>query len=127
VDGQARRRVYTSLQQFHLPKLDEKGVVEFDTDAGEVALGEAADDIDIYLEITEGRDLPWSAYYLGLAGVSALLVGLSWVGIPPFASVPDQGWLVFSVVTLSIFALAHTIVTRRMRLGSGSSPPELRR
>ncbi|WP_139246815.1 DUF7344 domain-containing protein [Halogranum amylolyticum] len=33
------KSVYVSLQQNHLPKLDERGVVEYDADAGTVAPG----------------------------------------------------------------------------------------
>ena len=124
VSPQERKRVYTSLQQFHLPKMDEKGIVRFDTGDGVVELDEAAEDLDIYLEVTDGYDLPWSAYYLGLAGISAVLVALSWAGIAPFASIPNEGWVVFVITTLTLFAAAHTVVTHFMRLGCDGEPPE---
>jgi DNA-binding transcriptional ArsR family regulator len=124
VDGQERKRVYTSLQQFHLPKMEEKGVVEFDDNEGVIELGDAAEDLDIYLEVTEGRDPPWSVYYLGLAGICAALVVLSQAGVAPLASVPNSAWIAFVLTTLTAFALTHTVLTRNMRLGSEGVPPE---
>ncbi len=120
-----RKRVYTSLQQFHLPKLDEKEIISFDPCECVVELDEAATDVDIYLEVTNRYDVPWSMYYLGLAGVSILCVGLSWVGIAPFAKITYQGWIAFILTALLLFALAHTVVTHFMRLGREGKPPEL--
>ena len=42
VTSDERRRVYTSLQQFHLPKLDRNGIVEYDDRRGSVELAEEA-------------------------------------------------------------------------------------
>lgn len=126
VSAKERKRVYTSLQQFHLPKMDEKGVVDFDSHAGVVKLDDAFEDMDIYMEVTEEYDFPWSVYYLGLASVSTVFVALSWAGVPPFARIPNAGWVVFILTTLGLFTLAHTALTRRMRLGRKGTPPENR-
>jgi hypothetical protein len=126
VSRQERKRVYTSLQQFHLPKMEEKGVVEFDTGESVVELGDAASDIDIYLEVTDQYEFPWSAYYLGFAGISALLVSLSWAGVPLFASVSNQGWIAFMLTALTLFAFGHTVYTHIMRLGESGAPPDMK-
>lgn len=121
-----RKRVYTSLQQFHLPKMDEKQVVNFDDRAGVVELGEAAKEVDVYMEVTGEHDVPWSLFYLGLAGIGAALVVLSWAGVAPFAGISNAGWVAFLLTALTLSALAHTVLTRRMRLGRDGPPPELR-
>ena len=121
-----RKRVYTSLQQCHLPRMDEKGIVEFEQDGGVVELGEAAEDVDVYIEVTEAYDLPWSFYYLGLASIGTVLVTLSWLGFAPFAAVPNAGWVAFLLTTLTLSAVAHTALTREMRLGRDGDPPESR-
>ena len=126
VSAEERRRVYTSLQQFHLPKMDEKGIVDFDEQTGLVELDEAVEDVDIYLEVTEKHDLPWSVYYLGLAAISSIFVTLSWSGVPPFRHIPNAGWVVFLLTTLALFALAHIVLTRRMRVGGDGKPPEMK-
>ncbi|WP_276270689.1 DUF7344 domain-containing protein [Haloarcula litorea] len=121
-----RKTVYTSLQQFHLPKMDDTGVVEFDDRAGEVALTDAAADLDIYLEVVERYDIPWSFYYIGFSAIGVTLVTLSWLGVGPFAAVPYVGWTVFLLAALLVSSVSHYLLTRRMRLGRGDTPPEVR-
>ena len=121
-----RKRVYTSLQQVHLPRMDEAGVVEFDDREGAVEIGPAAADLDVYLEIVEGQDVPWSGFYLGLSGLDLLVVAAYAVGVPVVSAVPGIGLAVFVVTTFLVASLAHLYVTRtEMRLGEREQPPEL--
>jgi len=123
VTAAQRKRVYTSLQQFHLPKLDEKGVVAYDERGSEVALTPAAEDLDVYLEVVEGRDIPWSEYYLGLAAVQTALLAAVGVNAWPFALLPDIAWGVFAVTTFAVSAAIHTYYNRSMMLGADDAPP----
>jgi hypothetical protein len=118
-----RKRVYTSLQQVHLPRMDEVGVVEFDSDQGTVETGPAAEELDIYLDVVTGRDVPWSVLYVALAGVSAALIGVATAGAPVLGSIPPVGWAVFVVTTFLFVSAAHTYLARtEMRLGAGEPP-----
>lgn len=115
-----RKNVYTSLQQFHLPKLDEQEMVAFDRREGTVELGAATEEVDIYIEAIESGNVPWSQYYLGLAGVQALTVVIAYAGL-----VPGVAAGTFGVTALLASALAHTYYTRtEMRLGASETPPE---
>lgn len=125
VSSAERKRVYTSLQQFHLPKLDEKGIVEFDERAGTVELTEQAKDLDVYLEVVRGKDIPWSQYYLGLSAVNAALIAAVLVGAPPFSMLPDLAWGAFAVTTMLVSAVVHTYYNSAMRLGAMERPPEI--
>ncbi|WP_211195006.1 DUF7344 domain-containing protein [Halorhabdus amylolytica] len=125
ITSSERKTVYTSLQQFHLPKLDEKDVVSFDERAGEIALTDRARDLDIYLEVVDRYDIPWSFYYLGATLLGITLVSLSWLGIGPFATVPADGWTVFLLGVFLVSSLSHVFISRRMRLGSDEKPPEV--
>jgi len=121
-----RKRVYTSLQQVHLPRMDEMDVVEFDEREGAVAIGPAAEDLDIYLEVVQGRDIPWSLFYLLLGVVNAVIVGAAALGTPVLAAIPTSGWSVFVVTTFLVTSLAHVYLTRtEMRLGEGDPPDSL--
>ena len=78
LDDTARRRVYVSLYQTHLPKLDDFGIADYDRDDGTVTLTEQAEEIVSYLPVEESerRDFTW--YYVGLsAGAVALLVAVA--------------------------------------------------
>ena len=44
--SQQRKRVYVSLYQTHLTKLEETGMIEYDRDEGEVRLTDRADEVD---------------------------------------------------------------------------------
>ncbi|WP_229112572.1 DUF7344 domain-containing protein [Halapricum desulfuricans] len=127
ISASERKRVYTSLQQFHLPKMDDKGVVEFDDREGVVELTPAAEQMDVYLEVVEDNDIPWSQYYLGLAAVNLGLLVAATAGTYPLRLVPDAGWGLFVVTTFLVSALVHTYYSRtEMRLGDSDNPPEVR-
>lgn len=126
VSSSERKRVYTSLQQFHLPKMDEKGVVEFDDREGVVELTAAAEDVDIYLEVVDVDDVPWSQYYLGLAVANLGILAGSLAGLYPFTIVPSGGLALLVVTTFLVSALVHAYFTRtEMRLGDNDTPPEV--
>jgi len=123
VTHRERKRVYTSLQQVHLPRMDEVDVVRFDDQQGVVEIGPAAADLDIYLEVVEGRDVPWSTFYVGLTLVNLLVFGVFVLGLVPLMGIPDIGITLFVVTTYLVTALAHVYVTRsEMRLGAGEKP-----
>ncbi len=52
-----RKRVYTSLQQTHLPTLAEAEMVEFDDRT--IELTEKANELDVYLDVVPGDSIPW--------------------------------------------------------------------
>lgn len=124
VGSAARKNVYTSLQQFHLPKMEDLNLVHFDRRAGEVELTEEADDVDVYLEVVEGHDVPWSLYYLGVGGLTGAVTLGHALGLPLLAGMTDVGCAVFTVTAIAAMALIHTYYTREMRLGTDGPPPE---
>ncbi|MFD1512580.1 DUF7344 domain-containing protein [Halomarina rubra] len=119
-----RNRVSTALHQFHLPKMDDCGFVEYDDRRAIVTLSEPATDLEVYLDVVPGRDIPWSRYYLGLTGINVgVFVGVV-AGLPPMAWLPDVSWLAFVVASLLVSAAVHTLLTRRLRIGSTTLSPE---
>lgn len=80
---QQQKRVYVSLYQTHIPKLDDAGIVEYDDDSSEVVLSDKARRIDAYLNRDEGDSYPWHYHYLALAILSTgLLIGTAVTGAP---------------------------------------------
>jgi len=125
ITGNERKRVYTALQQSHLPKMDEAGVVEFNKARGVVEPTPALSDVDVYMDVVEGREIPWSDYYLGLSGVAVALVGAVWLGAWPFVLLPEMAWTLAIVVAFAFSALAHKYYTAEMKVGRGEDPPEV--
>ncbi len=122
VSSSDRKRVYTALRQSHLPKMDEAGVVDFDRDRGTVEPTPALEDVEIYMDIVRGREIPWSDYYLGLVALSGLLFAAVSFGPGPFASLSPSAWGLFVVVSFGVSAVAHRYYARRTRLGIGDDP-----
>ena len=118
VSGADRRRVYTALQQSHLPKLDDGGTIEFDPDRGTIEPAPALDDIERYLRAVRGPAIPWSDYYLALTGLVALVLTGVALGLTPFTVLPDVGWMVVVVVAFGVSALIHRYYSRRIHCGT---------
>lgn len=125
VTSTERKRVYTSLQQSHLPKLENAGLVTFDKRAGVVEPAPSFDEYDVYLDVVRGNDIPWNEYYLGLSAVGAALLAAVAVDAYPFVLLPDIAWAVFVVVAFFVSACCHTYLAPRMRLGEGDTSPEV--
>ena len=125
ITGDERKRVYTALQQSHLPKMDRAGVVEFNKNRGVIEPTPALEDVDLYLDVVEGREVPWSEYYLGLSAVSTALVAAVWVGAWPFSMLPDLAWTLAIVVAFAFSAVTHKYYTAEMKVGEPEAPPEL--
>lgn len=125
VTSQERRRVYNGLQQVHLPKLDEVGVVEFDADRSTVSASENLADLEVYLEIVPGREIPWSHYYLLLGAFCASVALAAWTGLYPFGHIPGSLLLGGAALLLTCSGLAHAYYSRKMRLGGRERPPSV--
>ncbi len=122
VTSDERHRVYTSLQQTHLPAMDSAGVIEYDN--GTVTLTDGTDNVDIYLDIVPENSIPWGVYYLGLSIFSGGLIAAAGLDLFPDI-VPDIAWGAIVVVVLLGSSAYHVWQNRRMRLGAGETPPEI--
>ena len=120
-----RKTVYTALQQRHLPKMDDAGLVDFDKRAGTVAPTGALTDLEIYAEVVESGEFPCSQYYLGLAGITEALMVAVWANAYPLVLLPDIAWGFFAAVAFAVSALAHVVISRDMKLGVTDDPPEV--
>lgn len=84
---QQRKRVYVSLYQTHVPKLESVNLVDYDRDSGDVSLTSRAYQIDNYLD-DSSQQIPWQYFYFALSVLSALLLGAVWLDIGIFATIP---------------------------------------
>lgn len=122
-----RKTVHTSLYQFHVPKLDAYGVVDYDSERGAVELTPAGQRLDLYLEAVQGDDIPWAEYFVLLSAFSAVLVAATWLDAVPFASLPDIAAGGFAVAAFLVSSLVFAYETHSsMRFGAGGPPPEVR-
>jgi len=116
-----RKRVYTSLQQTHLPTLSESGMIKFD--GSEVTLTDEAEQMEVYMDVVPGDSIPWGEYYLGLSAVGAAVLSGVWLEILPTETVPELGWAAIIVGVFAVSAAVHVYQSRRNKLGTMERPP----
>ncbi|WP_324661871.1 DUF7344 domain-containing protein [Haloarcula sediminis] len=120
------KRVKTALHQHHLPMMDSNGFVEYDSMRETVTLDNSVADLEVYLDVVPGIDIPWSRYYLGLSVVGVLALGCALVDTGPFAWVSGLSAATFIAVVVLVSALVHTYLNHtRLRLGGTGQPPEV--
>lgn len=110
LSSQQRKRVYVSLYQTHVPKMDDAGIIEYDSDSGDVALADQAVDISAYLSRDEDTQ-PWQQYYLGIAIAGGLFYGAVAIGLIPGISQFLAGLLI--ILAFAVTAIGHLITTQR--------------
>ncbi|MFC3477059.1 DUF7344 domain-containing protein [Halobacterium litoreum] len=111
---QVRQSVYVTLHQNHLPKLDSLDIVRYDDVSKTVALGDRADDIDVYLEVVERGHLSWSEYYVGVVLVGLLATLASLLAVPAF--------VYLTPVTFAAGALLVLLVSLAAQIYQQGSP-----
>ena len=120
-----RKRVYISLYQTHLPKLNDADIVDYDEDSGEITLSRRARELDTYLGDVSRRELPWDRYYLALSLASIALVAGVWLEVYPFS---ELSGLTATAIVLVVYGASAVSQYLYYRHGAGrETPPELRR
>ncbi len=98
-----RESVYNSLHQTHLPKLDDRGIIDYDTDRKTVALESGASDVDVYMEVVTRYGISWATYYRTIGVTALLMIVAASIGTPIVAAVPTLAW---ASAFLGIFAVS---------------------
>ena len=115
-----RKRVYTSIQQHHLSKLEDAGLITIDGDR--LASTAKAENLDVYLEVVPEETVPWSVYYLGLSVVGSVVLGFSYLGwLPDGVSVGAVAAVLLGVYLIS--SVVHLNQSERINLDRRNDDP----
>jgi hypothetical protein len=88
VDDDVVKRFYISLYQTHVPKLEEVGLVRYDSDTKTISLTDRIEEVEAVLNAESGPERPWALYYGALAVVGSALAVVQLSGVaPPVTSV----------------------------------------
>lgn len=103
------KSVYVSLQQTHLPKLADEGIVDYDSEANTVRPGARLDEVQVYVQDDAGRGrtlrmAPLVVSLVGLAIVTATTYGVT---IAP--GVDPQTWAVGFLLVIAIVSAVAVV------------------
>lgn len=101
---QQRKRVYVSLYQTHIPKLDEAGIIDYDTDTGMIRLRDRVEQLDTYLPADEDSERDWRRIYLAIVVVGSAFYALVALRVSVFASIQESiaGALILAVLGVAV-------------------------
>lgn len=116
-----RKRVYTSLQQTHLDRLEDADLITHERD--EIELTDEAEGLDVYLDIVPPQSIPWGVYYLGLSVLGGIVLVGVWVGFVPTGTIPEMGWAAIVLAAFLFSSMGQVVQTRRHRLDRFERPP----
>ena len=83
-----RNSVYNSLHQTHLPKMDEAGVIEYDSNRKTVSIERRAREVGLYMEVVTQYGITWATYYRRLLLLALFTLVGSEIGVPILANTP---------------------------------------
>ena len=124
VTNDQKKRVYTTLQQTHLEKMEEAGIVEYDADENLIRRTPHTEELTVYLEIVPEKEFPWREYYLSLGAISCAVVAALWTGLFPLTLLDPLEWATVIAVTFTASAAYQTFFGSDMTLGDEEFPPE---
>lgn len=115
-----RKRVYTSIQQHHLSKLENAGLITVDGDR--LASTPKARNLDVYLEVVPEETVPWPVYYLGLSILGGVVLGFSYLDWLP-EGVSMGAVVAVLLAAFLISSLVHLNQSERISLDSLNDEP----
>ncbi|WP_330631901.1 DUF7344 domain-containing protein [Halocatena halophila] len=121
---QQRKRAYVSLYQTHVPKLEEAGIVTYDSDSGRVELTSSSKTIEKYLPAEDGPEIPWELVYPSMTVVCVLLFAVGTIETGPFSLVPVTAVGVLILLVFAVTSLVHLYTKRQQRRALPITPPD---
>lgn len=125
VTSNERKYVYSALQQRHLPKMHDTGLVEFNKRDGTVEPTAVLDEIDVYAEVVEKGNVPWGVYFPGLSAVHSVLLVLVGFDVAPLTGFSGFELALLLLASFLVSSLVFLYDTKRMKLGDSGAPPEV--
>lgn len=104
ITSEERKRVYVGLYQFHLPKMADMGVIDYEQSRGNVVLTDRGRQLHHEHERHSGAERRWYLAYLGVAGAG--IVGVI-VSVLLSSTAVAVAWLAGQSVAVALLALAN--------------------
>ena len=99
------KSVYVSLQQTHLPQLEEEGVIEYDSDAKTIEPGPNFGDVNQYVNGNNPSSRPVLVGHLAVCVLGLVVIVLAGLDLPLVSSVDPVLTTVFVLVAVAASSL----------------------
>jgi hypothetical protein len=116
ITSQERKRLYVGLYQCHLPRMDDAGAIDFNSDRGVI---EASEHMPAFLDPLASddenkHDRRWPIYYLTIAGLAAGLFVLEMSGALATQLLPGTTVLLAGVIAaVGLGSIVHWATSTR--------------
>lgn len=112
VTSRQRKQVYSSLYQTHIPRLSDRGLVEYDADERVVELTGDPAYLRRFLDVKapqQGSGLrQWSRYFLWTAVVGSAVIAGHWLGTTPANRLATES--LYGLLTVAFMMLSVSFV-----------------
>ncbi len=99
------KSVYVSLQQTHLPQLEEDAVIEYDSDAKTITTGPNFDAVLSYINGHADDGPRVLQFHLGLCVLGLAVIALAGLNLPVISSVDPELWSVIVLLAVAASSL----------------------
>ncbi|ARS90192.1 DUF7344 domain-containing protein [Natrarchaeobaculum aegyptiacum] len=99
------KSVYVSLQQTHLPQLEEDAVIEYDSEAKTISPGPNFDDVLTYVDGQQDRRPLTLQFHLGLCVLGLALIAIAGLNLPGISSIDPVFWSVLVMLAVAASSL----------------------
>ncbi|ELY95304.1 hypothetical protein C482_16703 [Natrialba chahannaoensis JCM 10990] len=99
------KSVYVSLQQTHLPQLEEDAVIEYDSDAKTIQSGPNFETVVGYIDGHDGDRSTVLQFHLAACFLGLGLIALAGLDLPVFSSVDPVFWSVLILLAVAVSSL----------------------
>ncbi|WP_254524292.1 DUF7344 domain-containing protein [Natrinema caseinilyticum] len=99
------KSVYVSLQQTHLPQLQEDAVIEYDSDAKTIQPGRHFDDVLTYVDGHSDTHSRILQLHLGLCVLGLAVIALVGLGVPVISNINVVLWSVLVYLAVAASSL----------------------
>lgn len=120
-----RKRVYTALQQSHLPFMEDSGLIEYDKERKRIEPAGELFDVIVYPGHRSIATPLWNAATIGLCVLFAAVVSSLWLDVWPLTELSPLVWATIFLATFAVSVLGSEWAARTDGNGTLEAPPEL--
>ena len=103
VTSTLRKRTYNTLQQTHLPKLDEAGLIEYERDRGTIVLTTDPRQLELFLRALPKVNSSWTTGFLAAGFLLWLMLAANWMAVHVLHLYhPGQIWILTGFALLLV-------------------------